>query len=254
MKPNTKDRVQQQNTTPQFEIIFGVLFIVLVSLILLNSKFFAVKNVEIKGNQGIPSEDIILNAGLNSYRNIFQMDTNKIKASILKDHRIASVTIKRHLPGKVVINVQERFSICLLAYLNNLLIIGEDGLVMGIQEETEPVELPVVIGAKLKDIKYGEKVLSSDFQVALEILRFSDDYLQQVISKIDVSRFRIFLDLPEYSRLVEVELGTGEQLREKVTNLRAILLSSDINGKLERIDLRIPDCPTVITSKYLKKL
>lgn len=254
MDAEIKSSVQQRNTNPQFEIIFGALFVFLISIILLNSKLFAVTKVEIRGNQEVSSEDIILNAGLSSYRNIFQVDSHKIRTAILQDLRIASVKIERQLPGKVIINVQERLPICLLVYLNNLLVIGDDGLVMGVKEEAEPVELPVVSGAKLKSIKYGEKVLSPDFQTALQVLRYSDDYLHQVISEIDLARFQLSLDLPKYRHRVEVELGTAEKLEEKITNLRAILLSPDLNGKLERVDLRVPDLPTVITSKSLKKL
>lgn len=254
MGADLKNNLQHRNTTPRFEIIFGALFVLLMFIILLNSKFFAVSKVEIEGNQEVSSEDIIHNAGLSSYRNIFQLDSNKIRTAILQDLRIVSVKIKRQLPNKVIINVRERFPICLLSYLNNLLIIGNDGLVMGIQEETEPVELPVVSGAKLKGIKYGDKVLASEFQTALEVLRYSDDYLHQVISEIDLVRLRLYLDLPKYHHTIQVELGTSEKLEEKITNLRAILLSPDLNGKLEQIDLRVPDLPTVITSKSLKKL
>ncbi len=254
MGTNYQNKIQKRNGAPRFEIIFGVLLVFLIGLILLNSKLFAVTNVEIKGNQIVSSEDIILNAGLNSYRNIFQIDSDKLSTLILQDPRIATVKIKRQLPGKIIIFVDERIPLCLLSYLNNLLIIGDDALVMGVQEENEAIELPVVIGVRPKSIKYGEKVLSSDFQIALEILRYSDDYLHQVISEIDLSKFRLYLNLPEYHHSIKVELGTAERLEEKITNLRSILLSADLKGKLEQIDLRVSDLPTVITSKSLKKL
>ncbi len=247
------NKTQLRNRIPRFDITFGILFILVSLIILLNSNFFAVRDVEIEGNSSVSSEDIILNAGLNSDRNIFQINEDQIKNVVLKDPRIVSVKIKRQLPGKVMLHVQERLPVCLLSYLNNLLIIGNDGLVMGIQEEAEAVELPVVIGAKLKDVKYGEKILASDFQNALEVLRYSDDYLRQVICEIDLAKLKLQLDLPKYSRQVEVELGTTEELEKKIANLRAILLSPDFNGKLERIDLRVTDLPTVITSKSLAK-
>lgn len=248
-----RDQIQQRKGTPQFELIFGVLLVFLLCLILLNSKLFAVRNVEVKGNSKVSSEDIILNAGLNSYHNIFKIDNDELSNLILQDFRIASVKIKRQLPDKIVISVQERTPICLLSYLHNLLIIGEDGLVMSAQEEAEVVELPVVTGVKLNNIKYGEKVKSSDFQIALEILKHSDDYLHQVISEIDLGRFQLKLDLPGYRHSIKVELGTAENLENKVTNLRSILLSAELKGKLEQIDLRVSDLPTVITSKSLKK-
>lgn len=244
---------QQRNRAPQFEYIFGVLLVFLICLILLNSKLFAVKSVEIKGNQEVPSEDIILNAGLNEDRNIFQIDNDELKTLILQDLRIASVKINKQLPGKIIINIQERVPVCLLSYLNNLLIVGDDGLVMGIQEEDEAVELPVVTGGRLKGVKYGEKIMDPAFQTALDILKYSDDYLHQVIGEIDLNSFRLYLNLPGYHHSVKVELGNDERLVEKITNLRSILLSDDLMGKLEQIDLRVADLPTVITSKSLKK-
>jgi cell division protein FtsQ len=253
MGTNYQDNNHQHKRAPQFEFIFGVLLVFLICLILLNSELFAIKSVEIKGNQEIPSEDIILNAGLNSARNFFQIDNDELKSLILQDFRIASVKINRQLPDKIIINIQERIPVCLLSYLNNLLIIGDDGLVMGIQEEAEAIELPVVTGGRLKTVQYGEKVMNSEFQSALGILRYSDDYLQQVISEIDLNKFRLYLNLPGYHRSVKVELGNGERLEEKITNLRSILLSDDFMGKLEQIDLRVADLPTVITSKSLKR-
>lgn len=244
---------QTRNKIPRFDITFGVLFILLSMIIIMNSKFFAVSNVEFKGNSSVSSEDIILNAGLNSFRNIFQINGDQIKTAILQDSRIVSVKIKRQLPNKLIIHIQERLPVCLLSYLNNLLIIGSDGVVMGIQEEAEAVELPIVIGAKLKEVKYGEKIVAPDFRKALEVLRYSDDYLRQVIAEIDLTKLKLLLDLPKYNRQVEVELGTIEKLEKKIANLRAILLSPDFNGKLERIDLRVTDLPTVITSKSLPK-
>lgn len=244
---------KSRNKIHRFDITFGVLFIILSLIILLNSKLFALISVEVSGNSSVSSEDIILNAKLNSYRNIFQIKGDQMKTAILQDPRIAAVKIKRHLPGKLIIEVQERIPVCLLAYLNNLLIIGSDGLVMGIQEEAEAVELPIVTGAKLKEVKYGEKILNPHFQKAIEILKYSDDYLRQVISEIDLTRLKLVLDLPKYSRQVQVELGTTEELEKKIANLRAILLSPDFNGKLERIDLRVTDLPTVITSNSLPK-
>lgn len=241
------------NNLPRFDIIFGAVLVILTSLILLNSRFFVVNKVEIQGNQAVPQEDIILKARLNSDRNIFQIDSAQIRNSILHDLRIASVKIKRQLPGKLIIIVRERTPICLLSYLNNLLIIGDDGLVMGIHDETEPVELPVVTGVRLGNVKYGEKVESAEFQAALEILRYADDYLHQIISEIDLERFRLYLDLSDYRHSVKVELGAAERLEEKITNLRAILLSPELNGVLEQIDLRVPDLPTVTTSRSLKK-
>ncbi len=240
------NKMSQQ--TPKFEVLFGILFLVLAGLIFLNSGLFAIKHVIIKGNIDIPSEDILLSAKLNNYKNIFQVNIGLMKQSILENPRIATVTITRQIPDKIIIIVKERQSYCLLAYKNNFLIVGEDSVIIGVKDENELYDLPIVTGVQLESVKIGEKINNLEFNNAIEILDYADENLRQMISEFNLSSYQLYLDLPNSKNTIKVELGNSNQLEKKIYNLRAILTSTSPN-ELEKIDLRVPDLATVIRIK-----
>jgi cell division protein FtsQ len=250
MKQTKKNDVPNQNKAPRFESLFVVLFLILAILIFINSGIFAVKEVSVRGNQGIPTEDILLTARLDHYKNIFQVDVTKIQQEILRDPKIESAEVTRVFPQKILITIKERQPLCLLLYLDNWLVVGDDSVVMGIKDENDPISLPIVTGIKYKKIKVGEKVESQQFNVVLEILKYADENLRQILSEINLTNFQLYLDLPNSHNTLKVELGTDSELEKKMYNLRAIL-SQTSPDELTKVDLRAPDLPTVIKLKRL---
>jgi cell division protein FtsQ len=249
MKPIARNTdTLNHKKTPHFEGLFVVLFLILAGLIFMNSGIFAVKEVLVRGNQEIPTEDILLTARLNHYKNIFQVDIDKIQQEILRNPKISTVEVTRVFPQQILITIKERQSLCLLLYLDNLLVIGEDSVVMAIKDESDPISLPIVTGVKYQRIKVGEKVQTLQFQTALEILKYADENLRQIISEINLTNFQLYIDLPNSHNTLKVELGSASEIEKKINNLRAIL-SQTSSDELAKIDLRVPDLPTVIKLK-----
>jgi cell division protein FtsQ len=252
MKPTIqKSNEQVSSKSPSFERLFLILFIILSGLIFLNSGMFALKEFVVRGNQAVSTEDILLIAGLDHYKNIFQVNLADVQRQILRNPRIASVKVGRSFPHKLIITVTERQPLCLLLYLGNLLVIGNDFVVMEIKDESDPISLPIVTGLKIKKVRVGEKVTNQEFAVALDILKNADENLRQNISEINLTNFQLYLDLPNSRHTLKVELGTANQVEKKMYNLRAILSQTTSNG-LTKIDLRAPDLPTVIRLKNVK--
>lgn len=234
--------------TPNFSGLFGVLFLILAGLIFINSGIFAIRNVTVKGNQLVPVEDILFAAHLNRYKNIFQVDTAKIQQEIVRNPQIASVKISRIFPNKIELLIKERRPVCLLLYLGNLLIIGEDSVLMGVKDENDPIDLPIVTGVQLKKAKIGGKVTGERFKTALKILKLADDDIGPMISEINPVNLQLYLDPPNSAHTVKVDLGADLALEKKIYNLRAIL-SHTSPDELEKIDLRVADLPTIIKLK-----
>jgi cell division protein FtsQ len=236
---------ESQKKNSRFESLFFILFLVLIGLIFMNSGIFAVKEFVVRGNQGITTEDILLTSRLDLYKNIFQINPVSIQHELLRNPKIASAKIVRNFPDKIIITVRERQPLCLLLYLGNLLVIGEDAVVMEIKDENAPINLPIVSGVKDKRIKVGEKVPAPEFSTALEILKNADENLRENISEINLANYQLYLDLPNSSRTLKVELGTGSQIEKKMDNLRAVLSQTALEN-IAKVDLRVPDLPTVI--------
>jgi cell division protein FtsQ len=172
----------------------------------------------------------------------------KIQQAILRNPKISSVEVTRVFPRKIIIAVKERQPLCLLLYLDNYLVIGEDSVVMAIKDESDPISLPIVTGVKTKRMTVGEKVQAPQFTVALEILKYADENLRQIMSEINLANFQLYLDLPNSHHTLKVELGSDSEIEKKINNLRAIL-SQTAPDELGKIDLRVPDLPTVIKLK-----
>jgi cell division protein FtsQ len=250
MKPTLDTQLKERQLLSKFEGLFGVLFLLLAGLIFLNSDLFSIKKVEVTGNQGISTEDILFEAQISRYKNIFQVDRSKMCRAILKDLRIASVEVSRNFPSSILITVRERNPCCFFLFADNLLIVGEDGVVMGVKNEDDPVKLPIISGVKLPPVKVGQKIEGSQFRIALEILKLADENLRQALSEINLKNGELYLDLPNSKATIKVELGDLEEIEKKIYNLRAIL-SHTSPGELQTIDLRVPESPTVLSSKSL---
>ena len=238
-EPGNKDYKKLLN----FGALYGFLLLLLVGLIFLNSELFAIKTVSVIGNQELSTEDIIRIAKLNLYRNIFQVDARKIEETMLQNPKVASAKVSCNLPNKVVIKIRERRALCLLLFADNMLLIGEDAVVIGVKGENEPIKLPVVTGIELKKIEFGGVIANPKFKYALEILSYADENLFQALSEIDLRNFQLYLDLPASHHTLEVEFGDENQIEKKMYNLRAIL-SNTTPAELSKIDLRSPDFPT----------
>jgi Cell division septal protein len=239
---------QGRKKNPRFESLFFILFIGLLGLIFINSGVFAIKEYIVRGNQGVSTEDILLTARLDHYKNFFQVNPAAIQHEILRNPKIASVKVVRVFPSKILITVKEREPLCLLLYLGNYLVIGEDSVVMDIKDEGAPFNLPIISGVKYQKMKVGEKVKAPDFAVALEILKNADANLRENLSEINLTTFQLYLDPSNSKHTLKVELGTADNIEKKMSSLRAVLSESSLED-IAKVDLRIPALPIIIKLK-----
>lgn len=229
-----------------FSNIFAGWFIVLVGLIFFNSGIFTIRDIAVIGNKTVASEDIIRAARLDWGKNIFQIDRAKVKSTILQNPAILTVELHYQFPHTLEIQVRERQPFCLLMYRNNLLVLGEDGVIIRLKSEDEPIKLPVVSGIALDHLHIGSRIVDPQFRTAQEIWRLADDYLRRTLSEIDLEDYQLYLDLPKSHHTLKVELGDANRLEEKIAkNLRSIL-SHTGPDELVKIDLRVPSMPTTI--------
>ncbi|MCL6588508.1 MAG: FtsQ-type POTRA domain-containing protein [Firmicutes bacterium] len=245
MKPmNETDNIEKAKARSKFSVFYGILFFLTLLLIFFNSGIFSIEDVLVEGNQDLSPEDVLFITKLNKGKSIFQVNPKKVRENLLQNPQIALAKVTIQFPNRILIEIAERRPICLLSYRDNLLIVGEDATVIGVKDENEPIKLPVVTGIRLGRIQCGGRITNPQFNTAMEILRCSDDNLRRVMSEIDLANYRLYIDLPNWRHTLQVELGNGEQLEEKIAlNLRSIL-SNITPDSLSKIDLRVPSAPT----------
>lgn len=136
------------------------------------SPAFAVRTIEINGNERMELEEVTTISGLELGQNVFDMSPEDVRARLVRHPWIATAEVQRRLPGTYLIEVRERTAVAVLA-LDRLYLVGEDGAVFKQVGEDDSVDLPVITGISrnrfVRDEAYRARVL-------VEIVGLMHDY------------------------------------------------------------------------------
>lgn len=208
-----------------FLIILSIL-IGMVSQYVLTTPYFRVKEIVVKGNNRLSSNQVLEWANIPLESSIFQVNLKEVAQRINSKSQIKKVEIKRVLPAKILILVEERLPFACLSRKEGLFEIGEDGVI--IKRISNPSTLPVIKVANSsslkKKLKIGIKILHKAEQSGLSFL------------EIDIKSEDILVGFLKEG--VKVYLGKGEHL-DYFSYLPFILEISQKEGKeIRYIDLR----------------
>ena len=150
-KPKKKKRRRKKN------YLLRLLFLIAVGVglyYLLSSALFDVQRIVVENNSHYTKEQIIGKAEAKTGQNIFGAKTGEMKALLLNDPYIKNVWVKRSLPSKIVIQVEERKEAAAIPYADRFIIIDPDGLVLR-KSDVEP-RLTLLVGMTIRTMEDGE--------------------------------------------------------------------------------------------------
>ena len=207
---------------------FTALLIIIIAGIIfaLVSPIFNIKEINISNNNQINTETIISLSQLNLGQNIFKFNKNKVNKNIKTNAYIESVEIKRKLPNKVQIQIEERKQEYNVEFLNGYAYINNQGYILQISEEKQA--LPTIQGISTPDeqIVEGNRLNSEDLEkleVIIQIMNICKNYeLDSKITNIDIST------KDEYTLYLEEEkktiyLGDKSNLSNKMLYVQVII-------------------------------
>jgi cell division protein FtsQ len=194
---------------------------------------FRLRDIRVEGTSSLRPREVIARAGIGSGTNVFHLDAGSIVTALEADPWIRSATVERHLPGSVVITVQERTPIAQALVGTNATVVAGDGIV-----------LPGAAVAGLPEIRASVGELTNDDRTAAaEAL----DAMPAVV------RARVSAVVAEPTGALVMDLtggltvrygGAGEQL-SKATALRSVLAwATREHVALAEIDLSVPEAPS----------
>ena len=207
---------------------FTALLIIIIAGIIfaLVSPIFNIKEINVSNNNQINTETIISLSQLNLGQNIFKFNKNKVNKNIKTNAYIESVEIKRKLPNKVQIQIEERKQEYNVEFLNGYAYINNQGYILQISEEKQA--LPTIQGISTPDeqIVEGNRLNSEDLEkleVIIQIINICKNYeLDSKITNIDIST------KDEYTLYLEEEkktiyLGDKSNLSNKMLYVQVII-------------------------------
>ena len=207
---------------------FTALLIIIIAGIIfaLVSPIFNIKEINVSNNNQINTETIISLSQLNLGQNIFKFNKNKVNKNIKTNAYIESIEIKRKLPNKVQIQIEERKQEYNVEFLNGYAYINNQGYILQISEEKQA--LPTIQGISTPDeqIVEGNRLNSEDLEkleVIIQIMNICKNYeLDSKITNIDIST------KDEYTLYLEEEkktiyLGDKSNLSNKMLYVQVII-------------------------------
>lgn len=202
---NRKKEEQQKITRKQEKIIKKkkkikriikcitlLLIIIGGTVFALVSPIFNISEIEVKNNDQIATEMILSLSELQTGENIFKFSSNKVKREIKTNPYIENVEVKRNLPNKVQIIVEEREKDYNVEFLNGYAIINKQGYILEICEQKLD-SLPIILGISTnsEDIVAGNRLNTNDLgrlETVIQIMNICKNYeLTEKVSTIDVT-------------------------------------------------------------------
>lgn len=126
------DRKKKVRKKKHYLLRFLVFVCVCIGLVMfLRSDFFKVKTIEVKGNNYYTAEQVLNLSEAKTGENIFWSKMpGRIKSNLLKNPYYKEVKVKRVLPSKLVIELEEREQVAAAAYGEDYVVIDAEGIVL----------------------------------------------------------------------------------------------------------------------------
>lgn len=216
--PRKKKKRRKKNLKARFFLWIGAIVLLIVFLA---SPVFDIKTVTVSGNDYYTDEEVVNMSGASTGKNLlFHPGKKTIKENLSGDPYFQEVTVKRHLPSTLEIQVKERKQVAAIVYGNQYVVIDVNGLVLRISKE-DP-KLTTLSGMTLTKIQVGEKVKAEETATLKETLEMvstmdkGDLYFKKI--KVKKTQIKAYV----YDTLIVK--GTPEQMKKSIES-----------GKLQKV-------------------
>ena len=150
--PQLKER-RQKKANRRLIVYLTVFFLLLLSIIYLQSPLSHIQNVQVTGNTYIDDDDIVAASLLTSQTNIWSIDKDEVKKMIeMELPAVQSVQVERQLPTTVVIEVQEYNRVGYLKDEGDYYLVLENGILLQ-NHDVNLGQAPVLIGFDDEQLK-----------------------------------------------------------------------------------------------------
>jgi cell division protein FtsQ len=115
------------------------------------SASFAIKHIDVTGNEQLTTPAVLAAAGLAIGQNVFAVGPEEARQALAQHPWIESVSVRRRLPGRFTIELRERHAVATMMS-GRLYLVSDDGLAFKPLEPGDPYDLPVISGLPPLDI------------------------------------------------------------------------------------------------------
>lgn len=225
---------QKERRMKKFRIIKLILkVLVLITLLIgllvyaLTSPIFNITEIDVIGNKKFEADEYLSLSELNINENIFNFSKSKSISKIKSNAYVDNVIIKRKLPSKIEIIIEERTPTYLIplednqfAYINN------QGYILEISYEKLPLTIITGISTIRENIIEGKRLEDDDLERLQNVIQIKD-----AMNNIETNKELSSINITNKSNYIlifekegkEVQLGNMNNLSSKMLYMKYIL-------------------------------
>lgn len=129
-----------------------------------------VGEIRVEGNNVVSSPEILAMVNISPGEKLFEVDLYAAQKRIMQNPFMKDVSVTRHVPGILTIDIQERKAVAAVI-LNDVLYLDAEGVVLPPSRSEQLFDLPVVTGTLNADaFSPGKRVAAANVLEALSIL------------------------------------------------------------------------------------
>jgi|LSQX01.3.fsa_nt_gb cell division protein FtsQ len=214
-----------------FRSVFLLIIICLSLFYFLQSSFWSIQTIIVEGNHFLEETEVLELASMPLGLNIFKADVNQGEKNIILHPLVKNTKITREFPRTIRITVQERVPLVLVPYQDGFWQVDENRVILRYTSTITGISLPLVTGIELGEASPGEAISSPELARVLQLARELPLELKGSIGEINVLDSGMICLFTTQG--IEVYLGDGERLEEKVQLLTQVMAQENL--ELERI-------------------
>lgn len=229
-------RVQRKRRRKKvfLSIVFTFVVGFLIFMLMLNTKFFSINNINVIGNEKVLLNKIILLSSIQNGENIFKISTKDAEKNISTLPYIKSVEVNRKIPKEIIIKIEERKERIQIKDISSFLILDEEGYILD-NVGKENKNLTEIIGLNVKNKTSGENAfINNEEKPKIELIMKS-------VGLDMLSKFKC-IDMEDNTNIkiltfddIEVVFGSINNVEYKLNMLSKVLRDIDekkLNAKM----------------------
>ena len=229
-KPFTKNQRKKERIIKRVKRIVKIIILlgIIIGAIVFAtcSPIFNIQDIEVLNNSKVSSDTIISLSGINKGENIFKFISSNIVNNIKQNAYIEDVKIKRVIPSKVQIEVQEREAKFSIPVLGQYAYLSSQGYILEIAQNE--LNLPVIYGLETpeENIVAGNRLINEDLEDLETVLRImnsmQENELYDKVTNIDISNKNDYIVYMQGEQKT-IHLGDASNLSNRLLYVKAIL-------------------------------
>ncbi len=196
----------------------GIIFLVVSAAVLaffVYVPFFTLSEIKLVGAKYLTQEDIMKIGDIYMGEQLFRLETDVVQSRLSKDLRIEEVSVRRHLPHTLEINIKERRPLATIVCDYGYLDLDRNGVIIDSYKSLKTMQIPMINGAAVRDMYIGDEVEDEQVKKILDFLQRLNEETLNRLSEIAIVEENYIVMYTDTARPVQIRIGKLERLDEK---------------------------------------